>query len=205
MLCPPSVLCAGREFHWWGWPPCSRCHHWIVQRTWSNRYPQKCSSSNLPLSNLCFLGACKVLAVARCSTMALIISSKKNQEQSVTSFLVWSLDKVSCRASCSWTSFPRLVLPSAASAPRSPPGYQWYNLSFFWHFIFRLHPLKVHIDLPTIAIMWYHCPFQFKYKDFIICLYRKYTCCYHNTILSLQYYWIQMASMNSIYRTICPR
>ena len=129
MLSPPSVLCAGREFHWWGWPPCSRCHHWIVQRTWSNRYPQRCSSSNLPLSNLCFLGACNVFAVARCSTMALIISSKKNQEQSVTSFLVWSLDKVSCKASCSWTSFPRLVLPSAASAPRSPPGIISHSLA----------------------------------------------------------------------------
>ena len=84
-------------------------------------YHRSKSSSRLA-THLCFLGACKVLAVARCSTIALIISSKKNQEQSVTSFLVWSLDKVSCRASCSWTSFPRLVLPSAASAPRSPPG-----------------------------------------------------------------------------------
>ena len=70
-----------------------------------------------------------MFAVARCSTMALIISSKKNQEQSVTSFLVWSLDKVSCKASCSWTSFPRLVLPSAASAPRSPPGIISHSLA----------------------------------------------------------------------------
>ena len=73
------------------------------------------------ISHLCFLGACNVLAVARCSTIALIMSSKKNQEQSVTASLVESLDSVSWRASCSWTSFPRLVVPSAASAPRSPP------------------------------------------------------------------------------------
>ena len=72
-------------------------------------------------SHLCFLGACNVLAVARCSTIALIMSSKKNQEQSVTASLVESRDRVSWRASCSCTSFPRLVVPSAASAPRSPP------------------------------------------------------------------------------------
>ena len=96
-----------------------------------------------------------MFAVARCSTMALIISSKKNQEQSVTSFLVWSLDKVSCRASCSWTSFPRLVLPSAASAPRSPPGI---ISQFFGTCIFRLHLIIAHIVLPTTAIMRYHVP-----------------------------------------------
>ena len=176
MLSPPSVLCAGREFHWWGWPPCSRCHRWIVQRTWINRYPQRCSSSSLPLTNLCFLGACNVFAVARCSTMALIISSKKNQEQSVTSFLVWSLDKVSCRASCSWTSFPRLVLPSAASAPRSPPG-------IISHFFGTSSSDCTQSEFILLYLPWQSCDttclFQSKYKDFIICLYRKYTGCYH--------------------------
>ena len=29
----------------------------------------------------------------------------------------------------------------------------WYNFSFFWHFIFRLHPIRVHIAIPTMAIM----------------------------------------------------
>ena len=133
------------------------------------------SSSSLPLTNLCFLGACNVFAVARCSTMALIISSKKNQEQSVTSFLVWSLDKVSCRASCSWTSFPRLVLPSAASAPRSPPGiiYHFFGTSFSD----CTHRKFILFYLPLRSCD--HCPFQFRYKDFIICLCRKYTSCYH--------------------------
>ena len=133
------------------------------------------SSSCLSLTNLCFLGACNVFAVARCSTIALIISSKKNQEQSVTSFLVWSLDKVSCRASCSWTSFPRLVLPSAASAPRSPPGI----ISHFFGTSSSdcTHRKFILFYLPLRSCD--HCPFQFRYKDFIICSCRKYTSYYH--------------------------
>ena len=134
------------------------------------------SSSSLSLTNLCFLGACNVFAVARCSTMALIISSKKNQEQSVTSFLVWSLDKVSCRASCSWTSFPRLVLPSAASAPRSPPG-------IISHFFGISSSDCTQSEFILLYLPWQSCDttclFQSKYKDYIICLYRKYTGCYH--------------------------
>ena len=109
-----------------------------------------------PIFHLCFLGACSVLAVARCSTIALIISSKKNQEQSVTASLTMSRERVSWRASCSCTSLPRLVVPRAARAPRSPPVW-----NFGLNEVFQFDTCTARLDtMPPCPIRFYsqvHC------------------------------------------------
>ena len=163
MLSPPSVLCAGREFHWWGWPPCSRCHHWIVQRTWIKRW----ISSQLILFQACHspvlsggmqsIGSCQVLYHGLDHQLEeepgavgdVLPRVVPRQGELQGQLLVDQLPKT-CASKC--------CKCSKISA--------WYNFSFFWHFIFRLHPIRVHIAIPTMAIMWYHVPFPIQIQGF---------------------------------------